>query len=151
MVANGAGGGVGDVGATGSEETGRWRHREGREHTGGEPEGRAEARRTAPSTLSGREACGRPLTKRTRTSFKRAFNHVDAIHSASRATMAAAAEQLAAELKRVDHPLYVIEGLVRCPFILLLLWGDLQAPGRLASSDGLITCSASPVAQRLVS
>ena len=29
--------------------------------------------------------------------------------------------------------------------------GDLQAPGRLASSDGLITCSASPVAQRLVS
>jgi len=54
-------------------------------------------------TLSGREACGRTLTKRTRASFKRAFFHVDAIHSASRATMAAAAEQLAAaELKRIE-------------------------------------------------
>ena len=85
-------------------------------------------------TLSGREACGRPLTKRTRASFKRAFFHVDAIHSASRATMAAAAEQLAAELKRVDHPLYVIEGLVRCPFILLLLWATCK---RLVVSQAL--------------
>ena len=85
-------------------------------------------------TLSGREACGRTLTKRTRASFKRAFFHVDAIHSASRATMAAAAEQLAAELKRVDHPLYVIEGLVRCPFILLLLWATCK---RLVVSQAL--------------
>ena len=86
------------------------------------------------ATLSGREACGRTLTKRTRASFKRAFFHVDAIHSASRATMAAAAEQLAAELKRVDHPLYVIEGLVRCPFILLLLWATCK---RLVVSQAL--------------
>ena len=91
-------------------------------------------RSAARRTLSGREACGRTLTKRTRASFKRAFFHVDAIHSASRATMAAAAEQLAAELKRVDHPLYVIEGLVRCPFILLLLWATCK---RLVVSQAL--------------
>ena len=34
--------------------------------------------------------------------------------------MAAAAEQSAAEMKRIDGPMCVIEGLVRCPLTLLL-------------------------------
>ena len=102
-------------------------------------------------TLSGRKVCGRTLTKRTRASFKRAFFHVDAIHSASRATMAAAAEQSAAELKRVDHPIVRHRRFGPLPIHPAPPVGDLQAPGCLASSDGLITCSASPVAQRLVS
>ena len=102
-------------------------------------------------TQSGREVCGRTLTKRTRASFKRAFFHVDAIHSASRATMAAAAEQSAAELKRVDHPIVRHRRFGPLPIHPAPPVGDLQAPGCLASSDGLITCSASPVAQRLVS
>ena len=71
-------------------------------------------------TLSGREACDRTLAERTGRPFKRAFFHADALHSASRATMAAAAEQSAAEMKRIDGPMCVIEGLVRCPLTLLL-------------------------------
>ena len=72
-------------------------------------------------TLSVCEACDRTLTNARGAFESTQFSHVDAVDSASRAAMAAAAEQSAAELKRIDRSLCVIEDLVRCPFALLLL------------------------------